>query len=101
APTVAARRKSGSRSRWPSAAPGACSWIHPYHIAGFAARAAAPRLDPLEHVLERFQPVGLCGRLVPAQAVDARKAHGEPRLVAGRSLQSLESDFEHQARMGL
>src|SRR4029077_10542631 len=38
--------------------------------------------------------------LVPAQAVDAWEAHGEPRFVACRALQSLECNFEHEALLG-
>src|SRR5260370_22622885 len=62
--------------------------------------SVAPGLDPLQHTLEGFQSVGFPGRLVPAQAVDAGKAHGEARLVPRGALQSLEGDFEHQARIG-
>src|SRR6516164_5033491 len=33
----------------------------------------------LQHLFERFQPVGFAGRLVPAQPADARKAHRDAR----------------------
>src|SRR5579883_2270005 len=50
-----------------------------------------------QHLLQRFQPVGLARRLVPAQPADAGKAHGDAGFVPGRALQALESNLQHQA----
>src|SRR5712691_195590 len=73
-----------------------------YHVARFAVHCrAASGFDLLQDMLKRFQPVGLARRLVPAQPIDAGKAHGEPRLVPGRALQALEGDLEHQPLVGL
>ena len=49
-----------------------------------------------EHPLQRFQPVGLARRLVPAQPVDARKPHRDAGFMSRRARQSLEGDFQHQ-----
>src|SRR5262249_36759484 len=65
-------------------------------------RPGTARAPPLfQDSLQRFQPVGFARRLVPAQPADAGKAHGEPRLVPRRTLQSLEGDLKHQALGGL
>ena len=48
----------------------------------------------VQHPLQRRQLVGLAGRLVPADAADAREAHGDAGLVAGGALQALEGDLE-------
>src|SRR2546426_3979031 len=61
----------------------------------------AARLDLAEHALERLDAVGLAGRLVPAQPVDAGKAHGEPGFVPGGARQAFERDFEHEALVRL
>src|SRR5262245_9791682 len=58
-------------------------------------------LDSLQDLPQRVEPVGLAWRLVPAQPADARKTHGEARFVPGRTLQSFERDFEHQALVRL
>src|SRR5438067_637812 len=55
----------------------------------------------VKHSFQRFEAIGLAWRLVPAQAIDARKTHGEPGFVSGRALQSLECDFQHEALIGL
>ena len=39
-----------------------------------------------EHRRERFEPIGLLRWLVPADAVDAREAHGDAGLVACRAM---------------
>src|SRR6516225_1964687 len=39
-----------------------------------------------EHGDEPLEPVGVFRRLVPAQSIDPRKAHGNPRLVPIRAL---------------
>src|SRR5262249_46826860 len=54
-----------------------------------------------EHRFEGLQPIGLARRLVPAQPVDARKPHGEPRFVPARALQPFECHFKDQALVGL
>src|SRR4051812_45206415 len=54
-----------------------------------------------QHPLQRFQAVGLARRLVPAQPVDAGKAHGDARFVPRRALQPLEGDFQNQALVRL
>src|SRR5580700_8660969 len=54
-----------------------------------------------EHPLQRFQPVGLARRLVPAQPVDTRKPHRDAGFVAWRARQSLEGYFQHQALIRL
>src|SRR5262249_22586992 len=64
-------------------------------------RAVAARLDLSEQPLERLDTVGLAWRLVPAQAIDAGKAHRQPRFVAARSLQAFERHFEHETLVGL
>src|SRR6266516_5171558 len=71
------------------AAPGSC-----------AVMSCCSRLG-VKHSFQRFEAIGLAGRLVPAQAMDAGKAHGKPGLVPGRTLQALERDFQHQALVGL
>src|SRR5262249_56316933 len=43
----------------------------------------------LQHPLQRVQSVGLARRLVPAQPINARKAHCNARFVSRRALQSL------------
>ena len=48
--------------------------------------------------LQRLQRVGLRRRLVPADAGDAGEAHGDAGLVAGRRLDGVEGDFEHELR---
>src|SRR5713226_111985 len=40
--------------------------------------------------------VGLGRRFVSPYAIDAREAHGEPRLVAGRPGDTVEGDLQHQ-----
>ncbi len=55
----------------------------------------------LEHPLQRFQPLGLARRLVPAQPVDARKPHRDAGFMSRRARQSLEGDFQHQALIRL
>src|SRR5690606_806159 len=52
--------------------------------------APAGRMLPLDQRLEHREPVGLGGRLVPADAVDAREAQRYPRFVAGRALHAVE-----------
>src|SRR3990170_6076047 len=49
---------------------------------------------------QAFDPVGLVRRLVPADAVDAREAHGEAGLVALAFVHRVECDLEHQATVG-
>src|SRR3954469_25229680 len=49
-----------------------------------------------QHLLQRFQPVRLARRLVPAQAADTREAHRDAGFVPGRALQALERDFHDQ-----
>src|SRR6201996_4137953 len=48
----------------------------------------------LQHLLQRFQPVGVARRLVPAQPADARKPHRYAGFVPWRARQSLERDFQ-------
>ena len=50
------------------------------------------------HGKQGLQPVGLGGGLVPADAMDAREAHGDARFVAARGLDGIEGDLEHQRR---
>src|SRR5450631_867046 len=50
----------------------------------------------LQHPLQRFQPVGLARRLIPAQPVDARKPHRDAGFMPGGARQALEGDFQHQ-----
>src|SRR3984885_10484279 len=54
-----------------------------------------------EHPLQRFQPVGLAQRLVPAQPVDARKPHRDAGFMPWRARQSLEGYFQHEALIRL
>src|SRR6185437_14064505 len=53
----------------------------------------------VQHFFQGRQFVGFPRRLVPADAVHARKAHGHARLVAGGALQALEGDLQHQAEV--
>ena len=53
-----------------------------------------------EDLLQRLDAVGLARRLVPADAVDAREAHGDAGFVPGRALQPLEGDLQHEAPVG-
>ena len=73
--------------------------VYAYHVPRFALPRG--RAQPLQHPLQRLEPVGLARRLVPAQPADARKAHREPGLVPGRALQPFERDLQHQALVGL
>ena len=52
-------------------------------------------------LLQRLHRVGLLRRLVPADAVDAREAHGEPGAVAGRAVHAVEGDLEDERRHDL
>lgn len=54
-----------------------------------------------EHPFQRLQPIGFGRQLVPAQAIDAGKSHGEPGLVAGGALQSFECNLEYKAPVRL
>src|SRR5260370_35350292 len=45
--------------------------------------------------------VGLGRRFVSPYAIDAREAHGEPRLVAGRAREAARGGFPHQGGGGL
>src|SRR5271166_4385395 len=49
-----------------------------------------------QHFFQRFEPVGLARRLVPAQPVDAGKAHRDAGFVPRRALQALKGDFQHE-----
>src|SRR6185312_17217000 len=60
-------------------------------------RGRAAMLACGKHLFQRLQPVSLARRLVPAQAADAGKAHGETGFVPHRELQTLECDFQHKA----
>jgi len=51
----------------------------------------------LDQGFEALQPIGIARGLVEAQPADAREAHGDAGLVAGRPRHALECDFEHQA----
>src|SRR3954468_15488157 len=55
----------------------------------------------LQHSLQRLQPVGFARRLVPAQPVDAGKAHRDAGFVPRRALQALERHFQHQSLIRL
>src|SRR6202023_2714365 len=50
----------------------------------------------VKHFFERREFVGFTRGLVPADATDARKAHGDAGPVTLGALQSLEGDFENQ-----
>src|SRR4051812_38839177 len=50
----------------------------------------------VEHLLQGGELVGFPRRLVPADTIDAGKAHGDARLVAGGALQAFEGDLQHQ-----
>ena len=60
-----------------------------------------PCFDLSDHGLQPLEAVSLSGRHVPAQAVDAGKAHRQAGLVPRRALQALEGDFQDQALVGL
>src|ERR1700761_4484899 len=55
----------------------------------------------LQHPFQRFQPVGLARRLVPAQPADARKPHRDAGFVPRRPRQSFERDLQDQPLVGL
>ena len=50
----------------------------------------------LQQPFKRLQPVCLGRQLIPPEAVNARKAHRQSRLVAAGPLQALEGDFKYQ-----
>src|SRR3954451_19042699 len=50
----------------------------------------------LQHPFQRFEPVGLARRLVPAQPADAREPHRDAGFVPRRARQPLERDFQYQ-----
>src|SRR3954469_13712151 len=54
-----------------------------------------------DQLLQGLQAIGLRRRLVPADAVDAWKAHGDARAVALRPRQTLERHLQHQALVGV
>src|SRR5579883_3525957 len=70
-------------------------------ILWWSKRPATPGLDLREHALECLQPIGFARRLVPAQAVDPREAHGKARSMTARALQPFEGYFQDQAGVGL
>src|ERR1700730_12187837 len=49
-----------------------------------------------QQLLQRLEGVSFADGLVPADAVDARKAHRHPRFVAGRAMHAVERDFEDE-----
>src|SRR6478736_8297332 len=53
-------------------------------------------LAALEDLLQGLDPVRLRRRLVPANAADPGKAHGDAGFVPGGALQALEGDFENE-----
>src|SRR6516165_1431500 len=54
-----------------------------------------------EHLLERLQGVGFADGFVPADAMDARETHRQPRFVARRTMHAVERDFEDDFRCDL
>src|SRR5258708_39837581 len=59
-------------------------------------QAALPDWRPAvssQQLLQRLEGVGFTDGFVPADAVDARKAHRHPRFVAGRAGRAVESEF--------
>src|SRR5262249_10430848 len=63
-----------------------------------------PGSDPRslhDHPHQRFQPVCFFGRLVPADAMDAGKAHGDARFVTGRAMHGIEGHLEHELGLDL
>src|SRR5262245_54514111 len=49
--------------------------------------------------VQSFHAIGLGRRLVPADPVDAGKAHGEAGLVAARVVDAVEGDLEDECRL--
>src|SRR5947209_5549214 len=64
-------------------------------ICGFGAlmSGSSPRV---KHSFEHLEPIGLAGRLVPAQPIDAGETHGDARFMPGRALQPLECDLHYE-----
>jgi hypothetical protein len=58
----------------------------------FRARALRRGQQPFD----RSKRVGFARRLVPANAVDAREAQGEPGFVARRTMHAVAGDFEDE-----
>src|SRR6202011_2397114 len=54
-----------------------------------------------QQLFQRLEGVGFADGLVPADAVDARKAHRHPRFVAGRARHPAESKFPGELRCHL
>src|ERR1700736_4905931 len=46
-----------------------------------------------QQLFQRLEGVGFADGLVPADAVDARKAHRHPRFVAGRAMNAVAHNF--------
>src|SRR5689334_16293302 len=64
-----------------------------------AATASRPVMTVASyHAEQGFQPVGLGGRLVPADAMDARETHRNAGFVPARGLDGIESDLEDECR---
>src|SRR5262249_4939158 len=59
--------------------------------------STARGLDLAQNRLQTLKPIGLTGRLIPTQTVDAGKPHGDPGFRSGRALQAFKRDLEHQA----
>src|SRR5215813_12126132 len=64
-------------------------------------KLASASIVHAEHALQGLEPIGVAGRLVPAQPIDARKAHREAGFVTRGALQALEGHLEHQTLLVL
>src|SRR5689334_8701477 len=58
-----------------------------------------PLLD--DHRLQRLESVGFLSRFVPANAADAREAHGHARFMPRRAMHRIEGHLEHELGLDL
>src|SRR5260221_1175474 len=80
---------------------GTCETANPTRTANAIAVSSRSARMSDQQPLERAEPVGLLGRLVPADAADAGKAHRQPGAVPARAMHGIERDLEHQPGLDL
>src|SRR3954466_6241683 len=80
-----------SRKSWPSRSRTFVGWV--WVCAGNGWSAIAASWHQFQQVVDG---VGFSRGLVGPDAVDAREAHGDSRLVARRAADAVEGDLQHQ-----